>query len=221
MGKPLLFLVPVVLLASCAQQGAQMPDSIASLDGGPTPDGLQVATFANGCFWCTEAIFQRLEGVAKVVSGYSGGHIENPTYEQVSSKTSGHAEVCQITYDPETISFKELLEVFWKTHDPTTKDRQGPDVGPQYRSVIFYHDDRQKELAETYRKTLDESGAFNKPIVTEIQPFSKFYKAEEYHQNYFNLNKNRNPYCTVVIVPKLEKFEKVFKDKLKKDTSKA
>ncbi|HLF35628.1 MAG TPA: peptide-methionine (S)-S-oxide reductase MsrA [Cyclobacteriaceae bacterium] len=178
-------------------------------------DGLKKATFGSGCFWCTEAIFQRLNGVNKVVSGYSGGHVKNPTYRQVCAGNTGHAEVCQVFYDPSIISFEELLEVFWKTHDPTTLNRQGNDEGPQYRSVIFYHDEEQKNLAESYKIKLDESGAFGNPIVTEITPFTNFFSAEDYHQNYYNLN-GYQPYCTFVIEPKLEKFEKVFSSKLKK-----
>lgn len=176
---------------------------------------MEIATFGNGCFWCTEAIFQNLQGVEKVVSGYSGGHVDNPTYKQVCTGTTGHAEVIQITYDPAIISFDELLEVFWKTHDPTTPNRQGNDVGPQYRSAVFYHDEVQKEKAEKYKKELNAAGAYDAPIVTEITAFEKFYPAEDYHQNYFNLNGSQ-PYCSFVIRPKVEKFEKVFKDKLKK-----
>ncbi|WPP50187.1 peptide-methionine (S)-S-oxide reductase MsrA [Catalinimonas niigatensis] len=176
---------------------------------------MEIATFGNGCFWCTEAIFQNLQGVEKVVSGYSGGHVENPTYKQVCAGTTGHAEVIQISYDPAVISYDELLEVFWKTHDPTTPNRQGNDVGPQYRSAVFYHNEAQKEKAEKYKKELNAAGAYDKPIVTEITAFEKFYPAEDYHQNYFNLNGSQ-PYCSFVIRPKVEKFEKVFKDKLKK-----
>src|ERR1044071_3688387 len=176
----------------------------------------ETATFANGCFWCTEAIFQDLDGVISVTSGYTGGHVENPTYKQVCSGQTGHAECLQIVYDPSKISFDELLEVFWKTHDPTTLNRQGGDVGTQYRSAIFYHNDEQKQKAEKYKAELDKSGAFDNPIVTEIVPYTKFYKAENYHQEYYELNKDSNPYCTIVIQPKLEKFEKVFKNKLKK-----
>jgi len=182
-------------------------------------DSLQIATFGSGCFWCTEAIFERLNGVVKVESGYSGGKVENPTYEEVCTGTTGHAEVTQITYDPSIISFDELLEVFWKTHDPTTLNRQGNDVGTQYRSVIFYHNEKQKELAENYKAELDKSGVWDNPIVTEISPFTNFYSAEKYHQDYYNNNPNQG-YCTFVITPKVEKFEKVFKDKLKKNTVK-
>ena len=177
--------------------------------------GMQVATFGSGCFWCTEAIFERLNGVVKVESGYAGGTVKNPTYEEVCSGTTGHAEVTQITYNPKIITYDELLEVFWKTHDPTTLNRQGNDVGTQYRSVIFYHNEEQKELAENYKKELDKSGAWDKPIVTEISPFTKFYSAEGYHQDYYNNNPNQG-YCAFIIAPKVDKFEKVFKDKLKK-----
>jgi peptide-methionine (S)-S-oxide reductase len=176
---------------------------------------LEKATFGSGCFWCTEAIFENLEGVHTVVSGYAGGHVPNPTYEEVCTGTTGHAEVTQITYDSSIISYDELLEVFWKTHDPTTLNRQGNDVGPQYRSVIFYHNDEQKELAEKYKAELDKSGAWDKPIVTEISPLTNYFPAENYHQDYYNNNPNQG-YCAFVIAPKLEKFKKVFKDKLKK-----
>ena len=175
----------------------------------------RLATFGGGCFWCTEAIFKRLAGVEKVVSGYCGGSVENPTYEQVSTGTTGHAESIQITYDPAKVAYDDLLEVFWKTHDPTTKNRQGNDVGPQYRSVIFYHDAEQKELAESYRKKLEAEGIWDRPIVTEIEPFSKFWPAESYHQDYYDNNPTKS-YCNVVITPKIEKFKKIFKDRLKK-----
>jgi peptide-methionine (S)-S-oxide reductase len=181
-----------------------------------TAVGLEKATFGAGCFWCTEAVFQRLEGVRSVESGYSGGKVPNPSYEQVCTGTTGHAEVTQITYDPSKISFDELLQAFWKTHDPTTLNRQGSDEGTQYRSVIFCHDEKQKQLAEKYKKELDASGAWKSPIVTEISPFTAFYKAEDYHQNYYNDNKYK-PYCMFVIGPKLDKFEKVFKSKMKKE----
>jgi len=174
----------------------------------------KTATFGSGCFWCTEAIFQKLNGVYHVTSGYSGGKRENPTYDQVCSGTTGHAEVINIQFDQEQISFEELLEVFWKTHDPTTLNRQGADVGTQYRSVIFYHDEQQKELAEQYKKKLNEAGIFDKAIVTEISPFQKFYPAEKYHQDYYN-NNPAQPYCSFVITPKIEKLEKTFVDKLK------
>ena len=177
-------------------------------------DELEKATFGSGCFWCTEAIFERVNGVKTVESGYSGGTVENPTYEQVCGGKTGHAEAVQITYDPKVVSYPELLEIFWSTHDPTTLNRQGNDVGTQYRSVIFYHNDEQKKLAEEYKKKLNESGAWGNPIVTEISQYKNFYKAENYHQDYFENNPNQG-YCSFVIAPKVEKFEKVFKDKLK------
>ncbi|WP_266205109.1 peptide-methionine (S)-S-oxide reductase MsrA [Pontibacter kalidii] len=175
---------------------------------------METATFGNGCFWCTEAIFQELKGVEKVLSGYAGGHVDNPTYKQVCAGTTGHAEVLQVTYDPEQVSYQELLEVFWSTHDPTTLNRQGNDIGTQYRSVIFYHNSEQKELAERYKQELDASGAFDAPIVTEIEPLGKFYPAEDYHLNYFNTH-GHEPYCSFVIRPKVDKFRKVFGAKLK------
>lgn len=174
----------------------------------------ETATFGMGCFWCSEAIFERLKGVESVESGYSGGNVDNPTYEQVCTGRTGHAEVIQIKYDPKIISFDELLEVFWKTHDPTTLNRQGADVGTQYRSVIFYHNDEQKKLAEQYKTELDKSGAWSDPIVTEISPLTNYFPAEDYHQEYFENNPNQK-YCNFVIAPKVEKFEKVFKNKLK------
>ena len=175
---------------------------------------MEIATFGNGCFWCTEAIFQELKGVSKAVSGYMGGTKKDPTYKEVCTGTTGHAEVLQITYDPSIISFDELLEVFWKTHDPTTLNRQGNDVGTQYRSAVFYHNEEQKKLASEYKTKLDASGAWNDPIVTEITAASTFYPAEDYHQEYFSLNGSQ-PYCNFVIRPKVEKFKNVFKDKLK------
>lgn len=174
----------------------------------------EVATFAAGCFWCTEAVFQRLKGVVKVESGYSGGSVPNPTYEAVCTGQTGHVECTQITYDPKIISYPQLLEVFWKTHDPTTLNRQGNDSGTQYRSAIFYHNDEQKQLAEKYKHELDAAKIWEDPIVTEISELKKFYKAEDYHQNYYNQNGNQ-PYCSFVITPKIEKFKKVFADKLK------
>lgn len=175
------------------------------------------ATFGAGCFWCVEAVFQQVEGVLKVTSGYCGGHVINPTYEQIGSKTTGHAEVAQLVFDPSKISFDELLEIFWQTHDPTTLNRQGNDAGPQYRSAVFYHNAEQKAKAEQYKAALDKSGAFSNPIVTTIEAYKNYSEAENYHQNYYNLNKNSNPYCYYVIKPKLDKFEKVFKNKMRKN----
>jgi peptide-methionine (S)-S-oxide reductase len=181
----------------------------------PQMSNIELATFGAGCFWCTEAVFQRLEGVVKVESGYSGGNVPNPTYDAVCTGKTGHAEVCQITFDNTKINYETLLNVFWKTHDPTTLNRQGADVGTQYRSVIFYHNDKQKKLAEEIKSELNKSKVFENPIVTEISEFKKFYKAEDYHQNYYD-NNSFQPYCSFVITPKLEKFEKVFKKWLKK-----
>jgi peptide-methionine (S)-S-oxide reductase len=175
----------------------------------------EIATLGTGCFWCTEAIFQELEGVDKVESGYMGGQTQNPTYKDICTGETGHAEVCQITFDSEVISFTELLEVFWQVHNPTTLNRQGADVGTQYRSTIFYHDKEQKKIAEGLIEKLDKSEAYSDPIVTEITEAEKFYKAENYHQDYYNLNKSQ-PYCSFVIKPKQDKFRKVFKDILKK-----
>jgi len=175
---------------------------------------MEKATFAGGCFWCTEAVFERLKGVHDVVSGYSGGDAGNPTYEQVSTGLTGHAEAIQISYDPKVVSYDELLEVFWKTHDPTTFNQQGPDFGTQYRSAIFYHTNEQKELAEHYKKELDAEHAFRKPIVTEITKFTVFYPAEPYHQDYYESHKGEG-YCRAVISPKISKVNKVFRDKLK------
>jgi peptide-methionine (S)-S-oxide reductase len=181
---------------------------------GPPPARSQQATFGAGCFWCTEVLFQQLNGVHAVIPGYSGGSVKNPTYDQVCNGTTGHAEAVQIIFDPKVISFPELLEVFWRTHNPTTRNRQGNDVGSHYRSVIFYHTPEQRDLAEHYKRQLDDSGAFQAPIVTEIVPFLEFYPAEAYHQHYFEDHPGQ-PYCFAVIRPKLEKFEKVFADKLR------
>jgi len=205
-------------LTSCAQKDNSAKTKKDKVMSSSTTNSanLDTATFGTGCFWCTEAIFEELEGVISATSGYTGGEIENPTYKQVCNGTTGHAECLQIVYDPKKISFDELLEVFWQTHDPTTLNRQGADVGTQYRSGIFYHNEEQKAKAEKYKAALDSSGAFPNRIVTEITPFSKFYPAEDYHQQYFEQNGNSNPYCKIVIQPKLEKFRKVFPEKLKK-----
>jgi peptide-methionine (S)-S-oxide reductase len=201
----------IVSLSSCGEYTTQTTNTSEEKTTAHVTD---TASFGTGCFWCTEAIFQRLNGVIKVSSGYSGGSVPNPTYEEVSTGTTGHAECCQIIYDPSVISYDELLEVFWKTHDPTSLNRQGNDVGTQYRSVIFYHSEEQKEKAEHYKAALNDTGAFNKPIVTSIEPFKNFYSAEDYHQKYFEYNPGQM-YCRLVIAPKVEKFEKVFKNKLK------
>ncbi|MEQ8338210.1 MAG: peptide-methionine (S)-S-oxide reductase MsrA [Cyclobacteriaceae bacterium] len=175
---------------------------------------MEQITLGSGCFWCTEAVFTRLMGVESAVSGYSGGFKPNPTYEEVCSGSTGHAEVVQVTFDEKEISVEEILEVFWKTHDPTTLNRQGNDVGTQYRSAIFYHNDNQRDVATALKKKLDESGAWSDPIVTEITPIEKFYPAEDYHSNYFEQH-GTQPYCQFVVAPKVEKFKQVFKEKLK------
>ena len=175
---------------------------------------LETATLAAGCFWCIEAVFDDLKGVEDVVSGYSGGHTENPTYRQVCEGTTGHAEVAEIKFDPAVISFKDVLRVFFSVHDPTTLNRQGADVGTQYRSAIFYHNDDQKRDAEEVIKEITDEGVFDAPIITEITPFEKFWPAEDYHQEYFANNANV-PYCAAVVAPKVAKFRKKFVDKLK------
>ena len=196
-----------------AAEGAAVPTTPP-----PTGPATAKATFGAGCFWCVEAVFQRLNGVSAVQSGYTGGHVENPAYRDVCNGTTGHAEVAQITYDPDKVTFRELLEVFWKTHDPTTLNQQGADRGTQYRSAVFYHSDEQRDEAEALKKSLDESGAFDRPIVTEISKLGTYYEAEDYHQDYFNLNPDQG-YCRAVVGPKVEKFKKAFADKLKKETS--
>ncbi|MBL0126770.1 MAG: peptide-methionine (S)-S-oxide reductase MsrA [Flavobacteriales bacterium] len=176
---------------------------------------LDTITLGAGCFWCVEAVFTELRGVISVTSGYMGGHVKDPSYRDVCAGNTGHAEVARIIYDPKQLTVDELLEVFWQTHDPTTLNRQGADVGTQYRSAIFYHTDAQRVIAEGYKKKLDESGAYNAPIVTEITPAVVFYPAENYHQDYYALNGEQG-YCQMVIRPKLDKFRKVFADKLKR-----
>jgi peptide-methionine (S)-S-oxide reductase len=220
MNKFLLFLsvvtLPALLSAGCKSSTAKQATKNSVMSDTTTPTGTKTdtATFATGCFWCTEAVFQELKGVIKVTSGYSGGQAVNPTYEEVCSGTTGHAECLQIVYDPAVIPFDELLEVFWESHDPTQLNRQGNDVGTQYRSAVFYHNEGQKEKTEHYKAELDKNHAYDKPIVTEITAFTKFYPAEDYHKDYFKLHGSQ-PYCHLVIKPKVEKFEKAFKDKLK------
>lgn len=202
--------------AACTSENKYNAMSASLVDPGiKVSENVDTATFANGCFWCTEAIFEQLNGVVKVISGYAGGHAKNPTYKEVCTGETGHAECIQIAYEPGKISYDELLEVFWQTHDPTTLNRQGADVGTQYRSAVFYHNEEQRKKAEHYKAELNKSGAFKDPIVTEIAPMDKFYVAENYHQEYYTNNKNTNPYCAVVIRPKVEKFKKVFASKLK------
>lgn len=177
-------------------------------------NNLEVATIGGGCFWCVEAIYLDVEGVEKVVSGYAGGHIPNPTYEQVCAKNTGHAEVTQITYDPSIISYEDILTIFWRIHDPTTLNRQGNDVGPQYRSIILTHDENQHQIAKASKANAQAEGLYPNPIVTEIVPLDTFYPAEDYHQNYYKQNRFQ-PYCMLVIDPKVRKFRKSFKAKLK------
>lgn len=218
-------LLVVGALASCtegpkpptAPAPAPQPEVKAMNPAPPPPPAgaTETATLGNGCFWCTEAVYEAVEGVHSAVSGYMGGHVKNPTYEQVCEKNTGHAEVCQIVFDPAKISYERVLEIFFKTHDPTTKDRQGNDVGPQYRSAIFTHSPAQKETAERIKKALDASGAFPAPIVTEITPAPEFWPAEEYHQDYYRRNPNAG-YCRAVVRPKMEKFKKAFEKDLKK-----
>lgn len=205
---PLTFLIISVIITSSGFANYKIDQKMQN------DKNLKEVTFGAGCFWCIEAVFEELKGIVSVESGYSGGKIMNPTYQQICTGTTGHAEVARIIYDADVITFKELLEVFWKTHDPTTLNKQGNDVGTQYRSVIFYHNKQQQEEAEFYKNELNKSGAFSAPIVTEISPLTEYYKAENYHQNYYSLNPNQG-YCQYVIAPKMEKFRKAFKDKLK------
>ncbi|MFN8287632.1 MAG: peptide-methionine (S)-S-oxide reductase MsrA [Chitinophagales bacterium] len=220
MKKPISHILVIcsllVSLTSCGQKNSTTKKEGAKQLTMSDATKLDTITLGGGCFWCTEAIYQRLNGVVSVTSGYSGGKIANPTYREVCSGLTGHAEVVQIVFDTTKVSLAEVLQVFFKTHDPTTLNRQGNDEGTQYRSSIFYRNEEQRKVAEDIKSGLDKSGAFNDPIVTEIVPFTAFYKAEDYHQDYYNQNKNSNPYCTYVIVPKVEKFEHYFKDKLKK-----
>jgi peptide-methionine (S)-S-oxide reductase len=215
------FFAAVFFASACGQNTTKtttvtMTESSASENPLPqtSAGNIDTAVFGAGCFWCVEAVFQRLNGVISIKSGYSGGTVKNPSYKEVCNGTTGHAEVCQIIFDKTKISFAELLEVFWKTHDPTTLNSQGNDFGTQYRSAIFYHTEEQKLLAEKYKKELNEAKAYPNPIVTEITRLSNYYPAEDYHQNYFNQNGSQG-YCKFVIQPKVEKFEKVFKSKLK------
>lgn len=206
-----LFLISATQLWGCGQKNETQTKEKVIMN---TNTNLDTATLGAGCFWCVEAIFQQLKGVEKVVSGYSGGQIKNPSYKEVCAGTTGHAEVCQLYYDPSVISFEEILEVFWQTHDPTTLNQQGADKGTQYRSAVFYHSEEQKQKADFYKGKLTEQKVFDNPIVTEIVEFTNFYPAEDYHQNYFNENGEQG-YCRMVVQPKVEKFKKAFKDKLR------
>lgn len=217
--KNLLVLLPFSL-AACAQSPDISHSSTFAAMNHKQPENkmsehkTEIATFAAGCFWCVEAQFQQLEGVISVESGFTGGHVANPTYKAVCTGTTGHAEACNITYDPSMISFDELLAAFFMAHDPTQLNRQGNDIGTQYRSGIYYHNEEQKEKAQYYIGKLNEEKAYNSPVVTEVKPYGVFYKAEDYHQDYYNQN-GEEGYCRMVIRPKLDKFKKVFADKLK------
>ncbi|MCX6310153.1 MAG: peptide-methionine (S)-S-oxide reductase MsrA [Bacteroidetes bacterium] len=219
--KKFLYLLSTLLIGSaftaCGQNNSATDTTSNSQNKSTMPSSavLDTATFGAGCFWCVEAQFELLDGVVSITSGFSGGTVKNPAYREVCDGLTGHAEVCNIVYDTTKISYDELLEAFWKAHDPTQLNRQGNDVGTQYRSVIFYHNEKQKEKAEYYKQQLTEKNTWGSPIVTEISPFTVFYKAEDYHQTYYDNNGNEG-YCQYVIKPKVEKFREVFKDKLKK-----
>ncbi|NTV46590.1 MAG: peptide-methionine (S)-S-oxide reductase MsrA [Chlorobiales bacterium] len=209
-----IIFIALFLMSCDVQHNTKLQAMNQSQNGKPA--ALDTATFGGGCFWCVEAVFQRIKGVYSIESGYSGGQVKNPTYEQVCTGTTGHAEVAQIAYDPKVVSYEDLLDVFWRTHDPTTLNRQGNDVGTQYRSVIFYHSAEQQRIAEKSKKEAGALGLWKDPIVTEISPLTIFYKAEDYHQNYYNTHSSQ-PYCTFVIGPKIQKLNKLFKDKLKEE----
>jgi peptide-methionine (S)-S-oxide reductase len=214
-----MFLCCMVAI-SCAQPDQKQKNSMNEKIGSTEEDlvdttHMEVATFGTGCFWCTEAVMESLEGVKKVISGYSGGQDPNPNYKSVCTGLTGHAECVEVTYDPKVITYSTLLEAFFRSHDPTSLNRQGNDIGTQYRSVIFYHNDQQKAEVEETIEALNQSGAYNKPIVTEVTKAVKFFRAEDYHQNYF-ANNPEESYCAFVVAPKVEKFKKVFSDKLKK-----
>jgi peptide-methionine (S)-S-oxide reductase len=211
------FILGIILFSFISCTNAQKPIDKKSIDKKVMENnhkGDEVITLGGGCFWCTEALFQRLDGVDTVISGYMGGSVKNPTYREVCTGQTGHAEVIQVYYNPEKVALSEILEVFFTTHDPTTLNRQGADSGTQYRSVVFYENEEQKALAKRTIEEINQAKVFPNKVVTEVSPASVFYPAEDYHQNYFNLNGNQ-PYCSVVIAPKIEKLEKLFKDKLK------
>ncbi len=218
--KRFLSILPAILLGTAFSACGQTPSKAEPKDTTTkstlmTASSLDTATFGAGCFWCVEAQFQLLDGVVSVASGYSGGTIKNPSYKEVCTGSTGHAEVIQVVYDTTKLSYDDMLEAFWHSHDPTQLNRQGNDVGTQYRSVIFYHNEEQKQKAEYYKQQMNEKNTWGKPVVTEISPFTVFYKAEDYHQDYYNQNKGEG-YCQYVVRPKVEKFREVFKEKLKK-----
>lgn len=207
---PILLAALIILTTACSNTNSKKTNIMDNEATG----NYETATFGAGCFWCVEAVFQELKGVQSVTSGYMGGQVKNPTYKEVCSGITGHAEVCNIIFDPKVITYKELLEAFWGSHDPTTLNKQGADTGTQYRSAVFFHSKAQQEEAEFYKKKLNDENAFGKPVVTEISPSGTFYVAEDYHQNYFNENGDA-PYCQFVIAPKVEKFKKAFAEKIK------
>ncbi|MCF6347740.1 MAG: peptide-methionine (S)-S-oxide reductase MsrA [Flavobacteriaceae bacterium] len=215
MVKKSIYFVFIFTLLSCNLSAGKKVESKKITQNSESMNGLELATFGNGCFWCTEAIFEQLEGVTKVESGYAGGEVKNPTYKAVCTGETGHAEVIRLTYNPKVISYRELLDVFFNTHDPTTLNRQGADVGTQYRSAIFYHNESQKNEAEKMIADLENEKIFDNTIVTEVTAINNYFVAENYHQDYYNNNKNEG-YCRMVINPKLDKFIKKYKYKLKK-----
>lgn len=204
----------ILIACSNASSDTSTTKNITMENESTNTNQLDTATFGNGCFWCTEALFQDIKGVVKVTSGYTGGQVKNPTYKQICTGITGHAEALQIVFNPAIVTYSELLQMFWYSHDPTTLNRQGNDVGTQYRSAVFYHNAEQKKEAEFYKKKLDDEKVFEKPIVTEITALDTFFAAEDYHQNYYKEN-GAQPYCMYIIRPKLEKFKKVFGDKMK------
>ncbi len=216
MFKKSIFFVLIISFFSCNLSAEKNKETSDFIINNQTMNGLELATFANGCFWCTEAVFQLLEGVDTVDPGYAGGTVKNPSYEEICTGTTNHAEVIRITFNPKIITYSELLEVFFSTHDPTTLNRQGADVGTQYRSAIFYHNDKQKAAATEIILALEKEKVFDDKIVTEITAINNYYTAENYHKNYYNNNKNQG-YCRAVINPKLEKFKEKFKNKLKRE----
>lgn len=207
-------LIALIMFVGC-QNHAQPSQENSNFTNMETNIATDTALFGTGCFWCTEAVFETIDGVISATSGYSGGTVANPSYQQVCTGNTGHAECIQIVFDPNKITYDELLEVFWESHDPTTLNRQGADVGTQYRSVIFFYNDMQKQTAENYKKKLNEENTFGKPVVTEISRAQQFYPAENYHQEYFKLN-GHEPYCQFVIQPKVEKIRKIFSSRIKK-----
>jgi peptide-methionine (S)-S-oxide reductase len=210
---PILIALSMLVLSAC-QPKSSTSNNVKAKEPMSTNKQLDTATFGGGCFWCMEAVFQDLRGVEKVESGFSGGHVKNPAYREVCEGTTGHAEVTQITFDPSVITYKDLVDIFWHVHNPTTLNQQGNDVGTQYRSVIFYHNEEQKKIAEASKAEATQTKVWPDPIVTEISPFTVFYKAEDYHQNYFKNNPNQS-YCVYVVNPKVQKFKKQYHDKLK------